>query len=177
MAVASGGTTHVASYSSTIHGPERLARRLDTRRRTGERRPPRGMGEADPGKHVMGNGGDCISNGIASAQRCCPRKTYCCCAHVVPEPTGDVVGLRDPVEGFLARTGGSNGGWDGRKLAVTQDACDHRFVGDGRSCSVEEPRCGENRQTGIRITGQGHSYMDPPWVCLSLAGGGRRDLL
>ena len=34
-----------------------------------------------------------------------------------------------PVEHFLARTGGSNGRWDGRKLPMTQDARDHRLVG------------------------------------------------
>lgn len=77
----------------------------------------------------MGNVGgdfkDCIRSG------CCPLKTYFGCAHVVPEPTGDGVGLSDPVERFLARTGGSNGGWDGRKLEMTQDARDHRFLGDG----------------------------------------------
>jgi hypothetical protein len=48
-----------------------------------------------------------------------------------PESTGDAVGLSHPVERFLASTGGSNGGWDGRKLQMTQDACDHRFLGDG----------------------------------------------
>jgi len=41
------------------------------------------------------------------------------------------MGLGDPVERLLARTGGSNGEWDGCKLQMTQDARDHRFLGDG----------------------------------------------
>jgi hypothetical protein len=79
----------------------------------------------------FGGMGEWISNRMASTQRCCPLKIYLRCAHVAPEPTGDAVGLSDPVERFLASTGMSNGGWDGRKLQVTQDACAHRFLGDG----------------------------------------------
>jgi hypothetical protein len=70
------------------------------------------------------------SSGMASAQRCCRLKTNFRCADVAPESTGDAVGLSGPVERFLASAGGSNGGWDGRKLQMTRDVCDHRFLGD-----------------------------------------------
>lgn len=39
--------------------------------------------------------------------------------------------LCHPVESFLARTGWSNGRWDGRELQVPQDPRDHRLLGDG----------------------------------------------
>jgi hypothetical protein len=38
------------------------------------------------------------------------------------------------VEGkyFLANTGRGNGRWNGGQLKVTQDACNHRLLGEGR---------------------------------------------
>ena len=53
------------------------------------------------------------------------------CAHVTHETTRDVVGLGNPIERFLATTGRCNRRWDGRQLEMTQDARDHRLLGDG----------------------------------------------
>ena len=69
-----------------------------------------------------------ISNGISTAQRC---ETPLHCAHVAPETTRDVVGLGDPVERCLARTGRGSGRWNGGQLEMTQDTRDHRFPGQG----------------------------------------------
>jgi len=46
------------------------------------------------------------------------------------EATRDVVSLNDPVERFLAQMGRCNGRWDGGWLEMTQDAPDHRLLGD-----------------------------------------------
>ena len=53
------------------------------------------------------------------------------CTHVASETTRDVVGLGDPIERFLARTGRRERRGDGRKLQMTQDACEHRLLGHG----------------------------------------------
>ena len=58
-------------------------------------------------------------------------ETYLRCTHVAYEPTRDGVGLGHPVERYLACTGRSDGGWDGRKLQMTHNPRDHRLVGDG----------------------------------------------
>ena len=69
-----------------------------------------------------------MANGMANAQKgATPRR----CAHVANEPTRDGVGLGNPIERFLARTGRCNGTWDGRKLEMTEDARDHRLLGKG----------------------------------------------
>jgi hypothetical protein len=62
------------------------------------------------------------------ARRCAA--IYHRCAHITYETTSDVVGLVEREE-FLATTGRCNGRWNRRQLEMTQDACDHRLLGDG----------------------------------------------
>jgi hypothetical protein len=52
------------------------------------------------------------------------------CAHITYETTSDVVGLVEREE-FLATTSRCNGRWNRRQLEMTQEACDHRLLGDG----------------------------------------------
>jgi hypothetical protein len=68
------------------------------------------------------------SNGSSNAQRC---ETPLRCVHVAYETTRDVVGLGNPIERCLARTGRCNGRWDGGKLEMTQEARDDRLLGHG----------------------------------------------
>jgi hypothetical protein len=81
-----------------------------------------------PREGRLGNAGGVDSNGSSNAQRC---ETPLRCAHVAYETTRDVVGLGNPIERFLARTGRYNGRWDGGKLEMTQDARDDRLLGNG----------------------------------------------
>ena len=76
------------------------------------------------------------------------QETHLRCTPVAHEATRDGVGLGHPVERFLARTGRCNGRWDGRQLAMTQDARDHRLVGN----SSNDPQ----RATAAQGTG-GHN--------------------
>jgi hypothetical protein len=66
--------------------------------------PPGGCGRKTLGK----TSGQCeekwIANGMAAAHRCCPLKTSFRYAHVVPEPAGDIVGLRELPGLYLQRS-------------------------------------------------------------------------
>jgi len=75
-------------------------------------------------------GGGGVSNGMAHAQRCVLSLG---CAPVADETTRDVVGLGDPIERCLTRTGRRKRGWDGGQLAMTQDVRHDCLLGDGRN--------------------------------------------
>ena len=62
------------------------------------------------------------------------------CAHVAYKTTCHVAGLVDPSERFLATTGRGNRRWDGGQLALTQDACNHRLLGEPVSHHHSEDR-------------------------------------
>jgi hypothetical protein len=82
-----------------------------------------------PGRRPReGQPGRIDATGISNAQRC---ETHLRCAHVAYETTRDVVGLGDPVERYLARTGRGHGRWNGGQLARTQETRAHRFLGQG----------------------------------------------
>ncbi len=53
------------------------------------------------------------------------------CAHGAYETPCDVVGFVDPSAYFLATTGRRERGWDGGRLAMTQDARRDCLLGDG----------------------------------------------
>jgi hypothetical protein len=81
-----------------------------------------GLGTAGFGKL-----GGRISNGISKAQKSEIHRRR---AHVADGITPRVVGLGES-EYLLATTGRGNGRWNGRHLEMTQDARDHRLLGDG----------------------------------------------
>ena len=58
------------------------------------------------------------------------------CAHVADEITLRVVGFVASAS-LLATTGRCHGRWNGRELEMTQDAPDHRLLGDGGN----DPEC------------------------------------
>ena len=89
-------------------------------------------------------------------------------AHTSPsEATRDVVGLGDPVERFLAQTGRCNRRWDGGQLEMTQDARDHRLLGD---CGHDPERAAPAKVTCGHIQSK-HAPQEPAPVsgrCSSL---------
>jgi hypothetical protein len=111
---------------------------LDTRRRTRERRAGRGTTGGRPRERRFE---ECWrrrrSKRDFSPKMSPPHEAHLHYTQLAAETThaGGAAGraahplrwvLCYPVEHFLARTGGSNGRWDGRKLQRTQDTCDHR---------------------------------------------------
>ena len=68
-----------------------------------------------------------MAHGISKAQRGETRRRY---VHVADETTRHVVGFVES-EYLLATTGRGNGRWNGGQLEVTQDAGNHRLMGDG----------------------------------------------
>jgi hypothetical protein len=67
-----------------------------------------------------------IANEIAQAHR---EEIHRRCAHVANEITPRVVGFVES-EYFLATTGMCHRRWNGRELKMTQDAPEHRLLGD-----------------------------------------------
>lgn len=113
-------------------GAARLPWGVDTRYRTEVERIARGdVGGSLRKRRLATSWGAGVQTGFQRSEASFTHETHRRCAHIVLEPTGDVMRLGDPVERLLARTGGSNGGWDGCKLQMTQYARDHRFLGDG----------------------------------------------
>jgi hypothetical protein len=123
---------------------------LDTRRRTGERRAGRGT---TGGRSRERRFEECWrrrrSKRNFSPKRSPPHEAHLHYTQLAAETThdGGVAGraahplrwvLCYPVEHFLARTGGSNGRWDGRKLQRTQDTRDHRSPTGGGQAPPDE---------------------------------------
>ena len=122
-----------------------LEDRLATTSRNSSKPPSRGR---RPRERRLGKWGGDFKADFKRPEVSLSHETYLRCTPVAHEATRDGVGLGHPVERFLARTDRCNGRWDGRQLAMMQDARDHRLVGN----SGNDPQ----RATAAKGTG-GHS--------------------